>query len=196
MSKFVLKAYNHFIRGIEVSSLTITHFLLRQLSIYLLKSNSSIIINFYQVKTNIQRVFNSLLVKSTNKATTESIDYYINFNRYTYYILIYKNYKYQGTRLTYFYFYKYTSQIFIQTFKSTQNQVFLFLFNNSYLLYTTYIQVSISSLKLLKTLSLYSSFTSISEQDTNTLDTILQTQDKIYKVLLSLFYLQNRLWLL
>jgi hypothetical protein len=50
-----------------------------------------------------------------------------------------------------------------------------------------------SSLKSLKTPSLCGSFPSISEQDTDTLDTTLRTQDEIHEVLLSLFYPWNRL---
>ena len=50
ISKFTLKAYNQFIRDIEVSAPTIAYFLFRQPSVYILKGNKSIIINFYQVK--------------------------------------------------------------------------------------------------------------------------------------------------
>ena len=48
----------------------------------------------------------------------------------------------------------------------------------------THIQVSVSSLKLLKTPSLCGSLTSISEKNTDILDTTLKTQDEIHEVLL------------
>ena len=57
----------------------------------------------------------------------------------------------------------------------------------------THAQVSVSSLKSLKTPSLCGSFTSMSEQDTDILDTTLKTQDEIHEVLLGLFYPWNRL---
>ena len=47
MSKFALKAYNHFIRDVEVGAPTVAHFLLGQPSAYILKSDKSVTINFY-----------------------------------------------------------------------------------------------------------------------------------------------------
>jgi len=107
------------------------------------------------------------MVKSANQ--------YVNFDGRTRRISIYKNYKYRGARLAYLYFYEYVSQIFIQIFKGAKDQAFLFLFDPSHLLYNTHIQVFVSSLKSLKTPFLYGSFTSMSEKDTNILDTILKT---------------------
>ncbi|KFY27131.1 hypothetical protein V491_01016 [Pseudogymnoascus sp. VKM F-3775] len=52
------------------------------------------------------------------------------------------------------------------------------------------IEVSIGSLKSLR---LYGSFTSMSEKDTDILDTTLKTQDEIHEVLLGLFYPWNGL---
>jgi hypothetical protein len=81
----------------------------------------------------------------------------------------------------------------MQTFKGAQSRAFLFPFDPSHPLHMIHIQVSISSLKSLKTPSLCSSFTSMSEKDTNILDTTLKTQDEIHEVLLGLFYPWNKL---
>ncbi|KAH9209870.1 hypothetical protein DL95DRAFT_476269 [Leptodontidium sp. 2 PMI_412] len=86
--------------------------------------------------------------------------------------------------------------IFVQTFKGANNRTFLFPFDPSHPLHATHIQVSVSSLKSLKTPSLYGSFTSISENDTDILDTTLKTQDEIHEVLLGLFYPWNGLQVL
>jgi hypothetical protein len=137
----------------------------------------------------IRKVINSLLDEISPKVVVESINQYINFNSYTCRPSIYENYKYCSTRLAYLCFYKYTAQIFVQTVKATRNRLFCFPFDITYLLHAIYIQVSVSSSKSLKTLSLYSSFISISEKENDILDTILQTQDKIHEVLLGLFYL-------
>lgn len=51
-------------------------------------------------------------------------------------------------------------------------------------------------MKSLKTPFLYGSFTSMSEKDTDVLDTTLKTQDEIYEVLLGLFYPWNGLQVL
>ena len=134
-----------------------------------------------------------MLDKSTNKATRESIDQYVNFDDCTCYTSIYENYEHQGARLAHLCFYEYAAQIFVLTFKGAKNRAFLFPFDPSHPLCTTHIQVSVSSLKSLKTPSLYGSFTSMSEKDTDILDTTLKTQDKIHEVLLGLFYLWDRL---
>jgi hypothetical protein len=47
MFKFVLKAYNRFIRDMEVGAPAVAHFLLRQLFAYVLKGDKSVTINFY-----------------------------------------------------------------------------------------------------------------------------------------------------
>jgi hypothetical protein len=47
MSKFILKAYNRFTRDVKVGAPAVAHFLLRQPSVYILKGNKSVIINFY-----------------------------------------------------------------------------------------------------------------------------------------------------
>jgi hypothetical protein len=58
MSKFALKAYNRFTRDVEVGAPAVAHFLLGQPSAYIPKSDKSVTINFYWVKTNIRRVLN------------------------------------------------------------------------------------------------------------------------------------------
>ena len=47
MAKFILKAYYRFIRDIEVRASAVAHFLLNQLSFYMLLGGQSITINFY-----------------------------------------------------------------------------------------------------------------------------------------------------
>ena len=90
-------------------------------------------------------------------------------------------------------FYEYASQIFVQTFKGAKDRAFCFPFDPTHPLHTTHVQVSVSSLKSLKTPSLCGSFTSMSEQDNDILDTTLRTQDEIHEVLLGLFYPWNSL---
>jgi hypothetical protein len=193
MSKFALKAYNRFTRDVEVGAPAVAHFLLGQPSAYIPKSDKSVTINFYWVKTNIRRVLNSLLDKSTDEDVAESADQYVNFDGRTRRTSIYENYEHRGARLAHLCFYEYASQIFMQTFKGAKNRAFLFPFDPSHPLHTTHIQVSVSSLKSLKTPSLCGSFTSMSEKDTDILDTTLKTQDEIHEVLLGLFYPWNRL---
>jgi hypothetical protein len=118
---------------------------------------------------------------------------YVNFDGRTRRTSIYENYEHRGARLAHLCFYEYASQIFVQTFKGAKNRAFLFSFDPSHPLHTTHIQVSVSSLKSLKTPSLCGSFTSMSEKDTDILDTTLRTQDEIHEVLLGLFYPWNRL---
>jgi hypothetical protein len=193
MSKFALKAYNCFTRDMEVGAPAVAHFLLGQLSAYLLKGDKSVTINFYWVKTNVRKVLNSLLDETSNEDMAESANQYVNFDGRTRRTSIYENYEHRGSRLAYLCFYEYVSQIFIQTFKGAKNRTFLFPFDPSHPLHTTYIQVSVGSLKSLKTPSLCGSFTSMSEKDTDILDTTLRTQDEIHEVLLGLFYPWNGL---
>jgi hypothetical protein len=196
MSKFALKAYNRFTRDVEVGAPAVAHFLLGQPSAYIPKSDSSVTINFYWVKSNIRRVLNSLLEDSTDESGAESANQYVNFDGRARRTSIYENYEHRGARLAHLCFYEYVSQIFMQTFKGAQNRAFLFPFDDSHPLHTTHIQVSVSSLKSLKTPSLSGSFTSMSEKDTDILDTTLRTQDEIHEVLLGLFYPWNRLQVL
>lgn len=193
MSKFALKAYNRFTRDVEVGALTVAHFLLGQPSAYIPKSDRSVTINFYQVKIHIRRVLNSLLDETSSEGILETANQYINFDGRTRRPSIYKNYEHRDARLAHLCFYEYASQIFVQTFKGAKDRAFRFPFNPSYPLHTTHLQVSVSSLKSLKTPSLCGSFTSMSEQDNDTLNTTLRTQDEIHEVLLSLFYLWNNL---
>ncbi|KAH9203479.1 hypothetical protein DL95DRAFT_503334 [Leptodontidium sp. 2 PMI_412] len=191
MSKFALKAYNRFTRDVEVGAPTVAHFLLGQPSAYIPKSDKSVTINFYWVKTNVRRILNSLLDESTDEGMAESADQYVTFDGRTRRTSIYENYEHRGARLAHLCFYEYASQIFMQTFKGAKNRAFLFPFDPSHPLHTTHIQVSVSSLKSLKTPSLCGSFTSMSEKDTDVLDTTLRTQDEIHEVLLGLFYPWN-----
>jgi hypothetical protein len=47
ISKFALKAYNRFTRGVEVGAPAVAHYLLGQPSAYIPKSDKSVTINFY-----------------------------------------------------------------------------------------------------------------------------------------------------
>jgi len=85
-------------------------------------------------------------------------------------------------------FYEYASQIFVQTFKGASGRVLCFPFKTTHLLHSTHIQVSVGSVKTLRTPSLYGSFTSMSEQDNAILDATMTTQDEVHEVLLGLFY--------
>jgi hypothetical protein len=122
MSKFALKAYNHFTRDVEVSAPAVAHFLLGQPSAYIPKSDRSVTINFYWVKINFQGVLSSLLDETSSEGITETANQYINFNGRTRRLSIYENYEHRGTRLAHLCFYEYTSQIFVQTFKGTKDQ--------------------------------------------------------------------------
>jgi hypothetical protein len=99
MSKFALKAYNCFTRDVEVGTPAVAYFLLGQPSAYIPKSDKSVAINFYWVKTNIRRVLNSLLDKSTDEDVAESADQYMNFDGRTRCTSIYENYEHRGARL-------------------------------------------------------------------------------------------------
>ena len=137
-----------------------------------------------------------MLDEISHNDMADSINQYVNFDSYTRRTSVYKNYEHRGSRLAHLCFYEYASQIFIQTLKGAKNRTFLFPFDASHPLHATHIQVSVSSLETLKTPSLCGSFTSMSEKDTDILDTILRTQDEIYEVLLGLFYLWNGLQVL
>lgn len=193
MSKFALKAYNRFTRDVEVGAPAVAHFLLGQPSAYTPKADKSITINFYWVKTNVRKVINGLLNETGDDDVAESANQFVNFDGRTRRTSIYENYEHRGSRLSHLCFYEYASQIFIQTFKGAKNRTFLFPFDPSHPLYATHIQVSVGSLKSLKTPSLCGSFTSMSENDTDVLDTTLKTQDEIHEVLLGLFYPWNGL---
>jgi hypothetical protein len=105
MSKFALKAYNRFTRDVEVGAPIVAHFLLGQPSAYILKSDKSVTINFYWVKTNIRRLLNSLLDESTDQDVAESADPYVSFDGRTRRTSIYENYEHRGARLAHLYFY-------------------------------------------------------------------------------------------
>jgi hypothetical protein len=196
MSKFALKAYNRFTRDVEVGAPAVAHFLLGQPSAYIPKGDKSVTINFYWVKMNTRKVLNSLLDETSDEDVAESANQYVNFDGRTRRTSIYENYEHRGPRLAHLCFYEYAAQIFVQTFKSAQNRAFLFPFDPSHPLHSTHIQVSVASLKSLKTPSLCGSFTSMSEKDTDILDTTLKTQDDIHEVLLGLFYPWNGLQVL
>ncbi|KAL5351051.1 hypothetical protein ACLOAV_004625 [Pseudogymnoascus australis] len=163
MFKFALKAYNRFTRDVEVGAPPVAYFLRGQPSAYIPKGDS-------------------------DGDVAESANQYVNFDGRTRRTSICENYEHRGARLAHLCFYEYASQIFMQTFKSARNRAFLFPFDPSHPLHMTHIQVSVGSLKLLKTPSLCGSFTSMSEKDADILDTTLKTQDEIDEVLLGLFY--------
>ena len=80
MSKFALKAYNRFTRGVEVGALVVAHFLLGQPSAYIPKGDKSVMINFYYAKTKVRRVLNSLLNETSDEDVAESANQYVNFD--------------------------------------------------------------------------------------------------------------------
>jgi hypothetical protein len=196
MSKFALKAYNRFTRDVEVGAPAVAHFLLGQPPAYIPKDDRSVTINFYWVKVNVRKVLTGLLDDNSDEDVPESANQYVNFDGRTRHTSIYENYEHRGRRLAHLCFYEYASQIFVQTFKSAKDRVFLFPFDASHPLHMTHVQVSVSSSKSLKTPSLCGSFTSMSEKDTDILDTTLKTQDEIHEVLLGLFYPWNGLQVL
>ena len=193
MSKFALKAYNRFTRSVEVGAPAVAHFLLGQPSAYIPKSDRSVTINFYWVKINIRRALSRVLDESSSEGMEEAASQFINFDGRTRRPSIYENYEHRGASLAHLCFYEYTSQVFVQTFKGAKDRKFCFPFDPSHPLHTTHIQVSVSSLRSLRTPSLCGSFTSMLEQDNDILDTTLRTQDEIHEVLLGLFYPWNNL---
>jgi hypothetical protein len=138
---------------------------------------------------NVYRALRCLLDKAGSEEALQTADQYVNFDGRIRRPSIYKNYKRRSYRLAYLCFYKYVSQIFVQTFKGVSGCMLCFPFDPAHLLYTTYVQVSVGSVKTLRTPSLCRSFTSISERDSDVLDTTFRIQDEIHKVLLGLFYL-------
>jgi hypothetical protein len=175
MSKFALKAYNRFTRDVEVGAPAVAHFLLGQPSAYIPRSDRSVTINFYWVKINIRQVLSRLLDQTSSEGIAETVNQYIKFDGRTRRPSIYENYEHRGARLAHLCFYEYAAQIFVQAFKAAQNRAFCFPFDPAYPLNTTHIQVSISSLKSLRTPSLCGSFTSMSDRDNDILDTTLRT---------------------
>jgi hypothetical protein len=193
MSKFAMKAYNRFTRDTEVGGPAVAHFLLGQPSAYIPRSDASVTINFHWVKVNFRRALRSLLDETSSEGMSETADQYISFDGRTRRPSMYENYEHRGARLAHLCFYEYVSQIFVQTFKGASGRVVCFPFDSAHPLHTTHIQVSVGSIKTLKTPSLCGSFTSMSERDNGVLDTTLRTQDEIHEVLLGLFYPWNKL---
>jgi hypothetical protein len=192
MSKFALKAYNRFTRDTEVGGPAVAHFLLGQPSAYMPRTDASVTINFHWVKVNFRKALCSLLDETSSEEMSETADQYICFDGRTRRPSIYENYEHRGPRLAHLCFYEYASQIFVQTFKGASGRVFCFPFDPAHPLHTTHIQVSVGSVKTLKTPSLCGSFTSMTERDNDVLDTTLRTQDEIHEVLLGLFYPWNK----
>jgi hypothetical protein len=58
------------------------------------------------------------LLNETSEDMAESANQYVNFDGRTRHTSVYKNYEHEGARLAPLCFYKYSSQIFIQTIKS------------------------------------------------------------------------------
>lgn len=193
MSKFALKAYNRFTRDTEVGGPAVAHFLLGQPSAYIPQCDAPVTINFHWVKVNVRRALRCLLDETGSEEAPETADQYMNFDGRIRRPSIYKNYEHRGYRLSHLCFYKYASQIFVQTFKGASGRVLCFPFDPAHPLHATHIQVSVGSIKTLRTPSLCGSFTSISERDNDVLDTTLRTQDEIHKVLLGLFYPWSKL---
>jgi hypothetical protein len=192
MSKFALKAYNRFTKDAEVGAPAVAHFLLGQPSAYIPKGDKSVTINFHWVKVHFRKALNDLLNKSFEEAA-ETADQYISFDSHTRCPSLYENYEQRGVRLRHLCFYEYASQIFVQTFKGASGRVLCFPFETIHLLHSTHIQVSVGSVKTLRTLSLCSSFTSMSKQDNAILDATMTTKDEVHEVLLGLFYLWDKL---
>ena len=134
-----------------------------------------------------------MLSESTSEQAAETADQYISFNSRTRRPSLYENYEQRGARLGHLCFYKYASQIFVQTFKSASGRLLYFPFELTHPLHCTHIQVSVGSVKALRTPSLCGSFTSMSERDNAILDATLITQDEVHEVLLGLFYPWNKL---
>jgi hypothetical protein len=193
MSKFALKAYNRFTRDTEVGAPAVAHFLLGQPSAYIPKGDKSVTINFHWVKVHFRKALNDLLSEGTSEQTAETADQYISFDSRTRRPSLYENYEQRGARLGHLCFYEYASQIFVQTFKGASGRVLCFPFEPTHPLHCTHIQVSVGSVKALRTPSLCGSFTSMSERDNTILDATMTTQDEVHEVLLGLFYPWNKL---
>lgn len=187
MSKFALKAYNRFTRDTEVGGPAVAHFLLGQPSAYIPRSDASVTINFHWVKVNVRRALRCLLDETSSEEVPQTADQYVNFDGRIRRPSIYENYEHRGYRLAHLCFYEYASQIFVQTFKGASGRVLCFPFDPAHPLHTTHVQVSVGSVKTLRTPSLCGSFTSMSERDNDVLDTTFRTQDEIHEVLLGLF---------
>jgi hypothetical protein len=99
MSKFALKAYNRFTRDVEVSAPAVVHFLLGQPSAYIPKSDKSVTINFYWVKTNVRKVLNCLLAESIDEGYQNPRINTITLDGRTRRTSIYENYERRGARL-------------------------------------------------------------------------------------------------
>jgi hypothetical protein len=193
MSKFALKAYNRFTKDAEVGAPAVAHFLLGQPSAYVPKGDKSITINFHWVKVHFRKALNDLLSKQSFGGAAETADQYINFDSRTRRPSMYENYEHRGARLRHLCFYEYASQIFVQTFKGASGRILCFPFESTHPLHATHIQVSVDSVKSLKTPSLCGSFTSISDWDNAVLDTTMTTQNEVHEVLLGLLYPWDKL---
>lgn len=192
MSKFALKAYNRFTKDAEVGAPAVAHFLLGQPSAYVPNGDKSVTINFHWVKVHFRKALNDFLNESFKEAA-ETVDQYISFDSRTRRPSLYENYEQRGARLGHLCFYEYASQIFVQTFKGASGRVLCFPFETTHPLHSTHIQVSVGSVKTLRTPSLCGSFTSMSERDNAILDATMTTQDEVHEVLLGLFYPWDKL---
>jgi hypothetical protein len=192
MSKFALKVYNRFTKDAEVGAPAVAHFLLGQSSAYVPKGDKSVTINFHWVKVHFRKALDDLLNGSFEDAA-ETADQYISFDSRTRRPSLYENYEQRGARLGHLCFYEYASQIFVQTFKGASGRVLCFPFEPTHPLHSTHIQVSVGSVKTLRTPSLCGSFTSMSERDNAILDATMTTQDEVHEVLLGLFYPWDKL---
>ena len=193
MAKFALKAYHRFTRDTEVGASAVAHFLLNQPSFYIPLGGRSVTINFYWVKGAFQTALAALLDNSGPDITAREAEQYTKFNSESRRPSLYKNYKRRGQELAGLCFYKYTSQIFIQTFAAAAGRTICFLFKNTHPQHATHVQVSVNSRESLATPSLCGSFTRFQDTKNSVLSSTSRTQDEINKTLLGLFYPWNRL---
>ena len=129
-----------------------------------------------------------LLDNSGPDITVKEAEQYTKFDLESRRPSLYKNYRRRGQELVGLYFYKYTSQIFIQIFTAATGRTIYFLFKNIYPQHATHVQVSVNLRESLTTPSLYGSFTRFQNTKNSILSSISRTQDEINKTLLSLFY--------
>ena len=73
-------------------------------------------------------------------------------------------------------------------FEGASGRILCFPFEVAHPLHSTHVQVSVGSVKALRTPSLCGSFTSMSKRDNSILDTTMTTWDEVHEVLLGLFY--------
>ena len=111
------------------------------------------------MKSAFQTILAALLNNSSPNITAREAKQYTKFNLESRRPSLYENYRRQGQGLAGLYFYKYTSQIFIQTFTAAAGRTMYFLFKNIHPQHATHVQVSVNLRESLATPSLCGSFT-------------------------------------